>query len=68
VIDAKGDCTVVYTVYTKDWKSEGCSIFGEYMYDNGLLELNPEKPKEVKEEQRIICLSNRLLELNPEKI
>jgi hypothetical protein len=39
-----------------------------YTLYNELLELNPEKPKEVKEAQRIIYLSNSLLELNPEKI
>jgi hypothetical protein len=38
-----------------------------YTLYNELLELNPEKPKEVKEEQRIIYLSKSLLELNPEK-
>jgi hypothetical protein len=42
-----------------------CAIL--ILYDESL-ELNPEKPKEVKQEQRIIYLSNGLLELNPEKI
>jgi hypothetical protein len=39
-----------------------------YTLYNELLELNPEKPKEVKEEQRIIYLSNSLLELSSQKI
>jgi hypothetical protein len=46
VIDAEGTARYyIEYIYIKDWKSEGCSIFGEYMYDNGLPELNPEKPE-----------------------
>jgi hypothetical protein len=39
-----------------------------YTIYNELLELNPEKPKEVKEEVTLMHLSKSLLELNPEKI
>jgi len=39
-----------------------------YTLYNELLELNPEKPKEVKEEQTVIYLYSRRLELSSKKI